>query len=264
MERSAKKTERERERDRERERFHLAFSVIFDFDAGRASSLQRHRFFKREKRERERELMLHRAEYRATRTSALQLLTRGKARAPRTAQHAGCEHLTTTSGGAFLKRKGSFALSARGLQRPGSLVSLRATKETKTDLVAPQISEIEEEVIIEKEEDGKTTSRIIFRIGGMIDVFEVEDLTEKVGWPRRQPQKVKVALENSFMVSSLYKQSLSPDDGSVVEEKLIGIIRVTSDTVFNATLWDVTVDPEYQGEGLGKTIMEMTIRKLLR
>jgi len=155
-------------------------------------------------------------------------------------------------------------LSARGLQRPGSLVSLRATRETKTDLVAPQISEIEEEVIIEKEEDGKTTSRIIFRIGGMIDVFEVEDLTEKVGWPRRQPQKVKVALENSFMVSSLYKQSLSPDDGSVVEEKLIGIIRVTSDTVFNATLWDVTVDPEYQGEGLGKTIMEMTIRKLLR
>ena len=45
---------RERERDRERESFHLAFSVIFDFDAGRASSLQRHRFFKREKRERER------------------------------------------------------------------------------------------------------------------------------------------------------------------------------------------------------------------
>ena len=76
--------------------------------------------------------------------------------------------------------------------------------------------------------------------------------------------KVKVALENSFMVASLYRQCISPGDGAVKEEKLIGITRVTSDTVFNATLWDVTVDPEYQGEGLGKTLMEMTIRKLLK
>ena len=76
--------------------------------------------------------------------------------------------------------------------------------------------------------------------------------------------KVKVALENSFMVASLYRQCISAGDGSVEEEKLIGIARVTSDTVFNATLWDVTVDPEYQGEGLGKTLMEMTIRKLLK
>jgi len=75
---------------------------------------------------------------------------------------------------------------------------------------------------------------------------------------------VKTALENSFMVTTLLLQTMNPEDGSVEGEKLIGIIRVTSDTVFNATLWDVTVDPEYQGEGLGKTLMEMTIRKLLR
>ncbi len=74
------------------------------------------------------------------------------------------------------------------------------------------------------------------------------------------------------MVTTLLLQTMSDEeeevDGgagpSVESEKLIGIIRVTSDTVFNATLWDVTVDPEYQGEGLGKTLMEMTIRKLLR
>ena len=65
------------------------------------------------------------------------------------------------------------------------------------------------------------------------------------------------------MVTALYHQSMNVEDNSVKDEKLIGLIRVTSDAVFNATLWDVTVDPEYQGEGLGKTIMELTIRKLL-
>ena len=44
------------------------------------------------------------------------------------------------------------------------------------DLVAPQMSEVEETTIVE---DG--ASRIIFRIGGLIDVREVEELTEKVG-----------------------------------------------------------------------------------
>ena len=85
-----------------------------------------------------------------------------------------------------------------------------------------------------------------------------------MGWPKRNPHKVKLALENSFMVTALYKQTLGEDVDDVESEKLIGCIRVTSDTVFNATLWDVTVDPEYQGEGLGKTLMEMTIRKLCR
>lgn len=127
------------------------------------------------------------------------------------------------------------------------------------DLVAPQLSDVEETVIIENEED---SSRIVFRIGGLVDVFEVEDLTEKVGWPRREPHKVKLALENSFMVTALYRQSVAAETGEVEAEKLIGVTRVTSDTVFNATLWDVTIDPAYQGEGLGKTLLEMTIRKL--
>jgi len=30
------------------------------------------------------------------------------------------------------------------------------------------------------------------------------------------------------------------------EKKLIGMARATSDHAFNATIWDVLVDPEYQ------------------
>ena len=35
-------------------------------------------------------------------------------------------------------------------------------------------------------------------------------------------------------------------DGAPAEERLIGLARCTSDHVFNATIWDVLVDPEFQ------------------
>ena len=36
-----------------------------------------------------------------------------------------------------------------------------------------------------------------------------------------------------------------PDDDET--ERLIGIARVTSDHTLNATIWDLVVDPKYQG-----------------
>ena len=43
-----------------------------------------------------------------------------------------------------------------------------------------------------------------------------------------------------------------------------GLARATSDHAFNATIWDVLVDPEYQGQGLGKALVEHMVRSLLR
>jgi ribosomal protein S18 acetylase RimI-like enzyme len=40
--------------------------------------------------------------------------------------------------------------------------------------------------------------------------------------------------------------------------------RATSDHAFNATIWDVLVDPLYQGQGLGKALVEQMVRALLR
>jgi ribosomal protein S18 acetylase RimI-like enzyme len=40
--------------------------------------------------------------------------------------------------------------------------------------------------------------------------------------------------------------------------------RATSDHAFNATIWDVLVDPEYQGQGLGRALVEQMVRSLLR
>ena len=88
-----------------------------------------------------------------------------------------------------------------------------------------------------------------------IDLYALEQLCDKVGWVRRPLKKVKIAIDNSFLITSLsYK-----DDK---EEKLIAFARATSDNTFNATIWDVVVHPEFQRQGLGKILMNEVIKQL--
>lgn len=47
------------------------------------------------------------------------------------------------------------------------------------------------------------------------------------------------------MTSGLYLRK-QPSDNSQRSDQLIGLARATSDHVFNATIWDVLVDPAYQ------------------
>lgn len=118
-----------------------------------------------------------------------------------------------------------------------------------------------------QEPDG-SLSRIVFRKGGAVDLPTLEALCAKVGWPHRPMHKVRAALQNSFMVATL---TLEGDDGGPGADpgrqhpaRLIGLARATSDGVFNATLWDVLVDPAFQGQGLGKALVETMVRCLLR
>ena len=60
----------------------------------------------------------------------------------------------------------------------------------------------------------------------------------------REPEKLRRACENSFMVCFAY-------DGS----KLVGMGRVLSDGEYQAGLYDLVVLPEYQGRGIGKAIV---------
>jgi hypothetical protein len=105
----------------------------------------------------------------------------------------------------------------------------------------------------------------------------------QVGWAARSTQKVQLALRNSYMVSTLHLQISTSSDSSSSngsstpsssssgsssqqshQEKLIGLARATSDHAFNATIWDVLVDPDFQGQGLGKALVEHMVRSLLR
>ena len=108
--------------------------------------------------------------------------------------------------------------------------------------------------------------RIMYSTTREINVQEVSDLCDKVGWPKRPEEKLKIALENSFLVAQMYVCSSSSSNNKnkeEEEEKLIATCRATSDHAFNACLWDIIVDPEYQGQGLGKAIVSHSIRALL-
>ncbi|KAK7340080.1 hypothetical protein VNO77_20773 [Canavalia gladiata] len=134
---------------------------------------------------------------------------------------------------------------------------------------APSIEEDEEPlpqefVLVEKTEPDGTIEQIIFSSGGDVDVYDLQALCDKVGWPRRPLSKLAAALKNSFIVASLHSVRKSPGSEGNEQKRLIGMARATSDHAFNATIWDVLVDPSYQGQGLGKALVEKLIRALLQ
>lgn len=98
-------------------------------------------------------------------------------------------------------------------------------------------------------------SRIFFSSDRDIDLYELEELCDAVGWSRRPLRKVKKAIHHSFMVVSMWEQRGQ-------HRRLIGFSRATSDHAFNATIWDVVVHPDFQGKGYGKALMRYMIKKL--
>jgi aralkylamine N-acetyltransferase len=99
--------------------------------------------------------------------------------------------------------------------------------------------------------------QIYFSTDRNIDLYELEELCDAVGWSRRPIRKVRTAIQYSFVVISVWEQR-----GEF--RRLIGFARATSDHAFNATLWDVVVHPEFQGKGLGKALMQEMIKELRR
>lgn len=99
------------------------------------------------------------------------------------------------------------------------------------------------------------TGRVFFSTDRDIDLYELEELCNAVGWSRRPLRKVKKAIEFSFLVVSLWEMRGS-------RRRLIGFARATSDHAFNATLWDVVVHPDFQSKGLGKALMKYVIKQL--
>lgn len=88
-----------------------------------------------------------------------------------------------------------------------------------------------------------------------INLYELEQLCDSVGWVKRPLKKVKTALKNSSLIISLVQKNDS-------HKKLIGFARATSDNGFNATIWDVVIHPDFQGLGLGKVVIHQLIKQL--
>ena len=98
-------------------------------------------------------------------------------------------------------------------------------------------------------------SRIFFTKEREIDLYDLEELCDSVGWSRRPLRKVKRALNNSFIIVSAWEVRKN-------QRRLIGFARATSDHAFNATIWDVVIHPRFQSKGLGKGMINYMIRHL--
>ena len=103
----------------------------------------------------------------------------------------------------------------------------------------------------------------IYCLGVSIMSFELKFGTDHLNWHEvcsvfqraplgtREPDKLRRAAENSFIVCSAF-------DG----DTLVGFGRAISDGEYQSAIYDMVVAPEYQGRGLGKAILTALMEKL--
>lgn len=96
-----------------------------------------------------------------------------------------------------------------------------------------------------------------FKIRRNFDCLNLDELNSvfaAVGFPRRDTDKLRVALENTDALLWIEHEKT---------KRLVAFARATGDGVFNSIIWDVVVDPNFQGFGLGKAVMERLVTVLL-
>jgi len=90
--------------------------------------------------------------------------------------------------------------------------------------------------------------RLQFDTSG-INFQQVSDVLQTVGMAYHAAALHQRAFENSFVVVFAFSRN-----------QLIGFGRAISDGAYQAALYDIAVLPEYQGEGVGKLIVENIVR----
>lgn len=110
-------------------------------------------------------------------------------------------------------------------------------------------------LLIKNFNDNGNIIDIYMDINSQVNLYELEKLCDSVGWVRRPIKKVKIAINNSLLVTNLFYYSKN-------QKYLIGFARATSDNSFNATIWDVVIHPNFQNKGLGKALMNQIIKYL--
>jgi ribosomal protein S18 acetylase RimI-like enzyme len=83
-----------------------------------------------------------------------------------------------------------------------------------------------------------------------IDLYQIQQLLNvSAFWAKgRSIEDLGIAIANSDPVITVW-------DG----ERLIGFARATSDGIYRATIWDVAIDPEFRGVGLGSKLVETVL-----
>jgi len=87
---------------------------------------------------------------------------------------------------------------------------------------------------------------ITIKEGQDLDIQQLQALYRHAPWAKgRDLDGIKRMLDNTDYVFSAW-------DGP----RVIGFARVLTDRVYRATLWDVIVHPDYQGQGVGEALIK--------
>ena len=78
-----------------------------------------------------------------------------------------------------------------------------------------------------------------------ISAEEYMELRRKVGWCEFPLEEAQAGIDNAYMVKCVRNNA-----------KAIGVVRLLWDGGYIAFLSDVIVDPEYQGQGIGRMLVE--------
>ena len=81
-----------------------------------------------------------------------------------------------------------------------------------------------------------------------ITVKDYNYLRKSVGWPELESKQAQIGINNSAFIIS-----------AVVDSKTVGVTRVVGDGGYIAVIVDVIVLPDFQGNGIGKTMMQKSM-----
>ena len=84
-----------------------------------------------------------------------------------------------------------------------------------------------------------------------ITAEEYMSLRKMVGWVQLPLEEAQICIDNAYMVLCVRDY-----------DKAIGVVRLLWDGGYIAFLSDVIVDPEYQGQGIGRKLVESCIERL--
>jgi GNAT superfamily N-acetyltransferase len=91
----------------------------------------------------------------------------------------------------------------------------------------------------------------MIQYGKEITPEEYLELRRKVGWCLFPAEEAKAGIDNAHSV-------ICARDA----EKAVGVVRLLWDGGYIAMLADVIVDPDYQGQGIGRSLVEQIIQRM--
>ena len=84
-----------------------------------------------------------------------------------------------------------------------------------------------------------------------ISIKEFCRLRQSVGFQKLTDEQAKKVLENTSIIINV-----------VHEEKSVGVVRILTDMVTDAYITDVIIDPDFQGTGLGRKMLDKALEDL--